>query len=167
MNNLFHILHITVVFCTKFHKDLVTWKKFIMLFDSQRFSFYSLWNHVAIWNQGSWASLGQKMARARFNRKMSSYRYRKSHCGDKMVVRSSYLHNGISYTGKMSPLYWISPRAWMSNHIPMFYMEVFTPNPQSLMLVLLILFTSKRSSWDLWLIREHVNINSLVPGDDT
>ena len=41
-----------------------------------------------------------------FNIKMSSYQYRKSHCGDKTVVRSSYLHNGISYTGKMS-LYWI------------------------------------------------------------
>ena len=38
---------------------------------------------------------------------MSSYQYRKSHCGDKTVVRSSYLHNGISYTGKMSSLYWI------------------------------------------------------------
>ena len=32
------------------------------------------------------------------NIKMSSYRYRKSHCGDKTVIRSSYLHNGISYT---------------------------------------------------------------------
>ena len=42
-----------------------------------------------------------------FNIKMSSYQYRKSHCGDKTVVRSSYLHNGISYTGKMSYLYWI------------------------------------------------------------
>ena len=41
--------------------------------------------------------------------KMSSYQYRKSHCGDKTVVRSSYLHNGISYTGKMVTLYWISP----------------------------------------------------------
>ena len=38
---------------------------------------------------------------------MSSYQYRKSHSGDKTVVRSSYLHNGISYTGKMSSLYWI------------------------------------------------------------
>ena len=38
---------------------------------------------------------------------MPSYQYRKSHCGDKTVVRSSYLHNGISYTGKMSSLYWI------------------------------------------------------------
>ena len=38
---------------------------------------------------------------------MSSYQYSKSHCGDKTVVRSSYLHNGISYTGKMTSLYWI------------------------------------------------------------
>ena len=46
-----------------------------------------------------------------FNIKMSSYRYRKSHCGDKMVVRSSYLHNGISYIGKMTSLYWIRAQA--------------------------------------------------------
>ena len=44
-----------------------------------------------------------------FNIKMSSYQYRKSQCGDKTVVRSSYLHNGIFYSGKMSSLYWISP----------------------------------------------------------
>ena len=44
-----------------------------------------------------------------FNIKMSSLQYRKSHCGDKTVVRSSYLHNGISYTGKMTSLYWIRP----------------------------------------------------------
>ena len=30
--------------------------------------------------------------------KMSSYQYRKSHCGDKMVIRLSYLNNAISYT---------------------------------------------------------------------
>ena len=40
--------------------------------------------------------------------KMSSYQNRKSHCGDKTVIRSSYLHNGISYTGKMVYFYWIS-----------------------------------------------------------
>ena len=45
-----------------------------------------------------------------FNIKMSSYQYRKSHCGDKTVVRSSYHHNGISYTGKMTSFYWISPQ---------------------------------------------------------
>ena len=43
------------------------------------------------------------------NIKMLSYQDRKSHCGDKTVVRSSYLHNGISYTGKTASLYWISP----------------------------------------------------------
>ena len=48
------------------------------------------------WTHGPW-----------FNIKMSSYQYRKSHCGDKTVVRSSYLHNGISYAGKMTSLYWI------------------------------------------------------------
>ena len=44
---------------------------------------------------------------ARFNIKMLSYQYRKSHCGDKTVVRSSYLHNGIFYTGKITFLYLI------------------------------------------------------------
>ena len=44
-----------------------------------------------------------------FNIKMSSYQLWKYHCGDKTVVRSSYLHNGISYTGKMWSLYWTSP----------------------------------------------------------
>ena len=42
-----------------------------------------------------------------FNIKMSSYQYRKSYCGDKIILRPSYLHNGISYIGKMSSLYWI------------------------------------------------------------
>ena len=41
----------------------------------------------------------------RFKIKMSSYQYRNSHCGDKTILRSSYLHNGISYTGKMRALY--------------------------------------------------------------
>ena len=45
----------------------------------------------------------------RFNIKMTSYQYRKSHCGDKTILRPSYLHNGISYTAKMTSLYWISP----------------------------------------------------------
>ena len=58
-----------------------------------------------VWDTGSW-----------FNINMASYQYRKSHCGDKTVVRSSYLHNGISYTGKMTSLYWIRPQVdwWLS-----------------------------------------------------
>ena len=42
-----------------------------------------------------------------FNIKMSSYPYGKSHYGDKTILRPSYLHNGISHTGKMASLYWI------------------------------------------------------------
>ena len=42
---------------------------------------------------------------------MSSYQYRKSHCGDKTVARSSYLHNGISYTGKTT--YYIESGPWV------------------------------------------------------
>ena len=42
-----------------------------------------------------------------FNIKMPSYHYRNSHCGDKMILWPSYFHNGISYTGKMTSLYWI------------------------------------------------------------
>ena len=57
-----------------------------------------------------------------FNKKMLSYQYRKSHCGDKTILRPSYLHNGISYTGKMTSLYWIrvlvSPGYFVSCHLP-------------------------------------------------
>ena len=49
-----------------------------------------------------------------FNIKMSSYQYRNSHCGDKTVVRSSYLRHGISYTGKMSSYIESGPR-WCWN----------------------------------------------------
>ena len=47
-----------------------------------------------------------------FNIKMPSYQYRKSHCGDKTIVRSSYLHNGISYAGKTTSLYGIESLPW-------------------------------------------------------
>ena len=51
---------------------------------------------IRLWTPGGW-----------FNKNMSSYQYRKTHCGDKTILRPSYLHNGISYTGKMTSLYWI------------------------------------------------------------
>ena len=41
------------------------------------------------------------------NKNMSSCQYRKHHCGDKTILRPSYLHNEISYTGKMTYIYWI------------------------------------------------------------
>ena len=46
-------------------------------------------------------------SRGWINIKMSSYQYRKSHCGDKMILWQSYLHNGISYNDMMTSLYWI------------------------------------------------------------
>ena len=49
-----------------------------------------------------------------FNKKMSSYQYRKSHCGDKTILRPSYLHNGISYTGKTTSLYGIGAQIWVN-----------------------------------------------------
>ena len=42
-----------------------------------------------------------------FNINMTSYQHRKSHCGDKTILRPSYLHNWIPYTGKTTSLYWI------------------------------------------------------------
>ena len=42
-----------------------------------------------------------------FNFKMSSYQYRKSHCGVKSILPSSYLYNRISYTYRTTSLYWI------------------------------------------------------------
>ena len=59
----------------------------------------ALWSWIdahTMWNPGGW-----------FNIKMTSYQYRKSHCGDTTILRPFYLHNGISYTGKMSSVYWI------------------------------------------------------------
>ena len=55
----------------------------------------SLRMSVPAWRPGPW-----------FNIKMLSYQYMKSHCGDKTILRPSYLHNGISYTGKTTSLYW-------------------------------------------------------------
>ena len=61
--------------------------------------------------QGCWLNLSQRyQAGGWFNKKMPSYQYRNSHCGDKTILRPSYLHNGISYTGKTTSLYWIRPQ---------------------------------------------------------
>ena len=70
-----------------------------------------------------------------FNIKMTSYQYRKSHCGDKTILWPSYLHNGISYTGKMSSLYWIGA---LEHH--------------SIKCVNILIFLSGKLSWNcrLW-----------------
>ena len=73
-----------------------------------------LWGHWWRKEPGPW-----------FNIKMSPYQYRKSHCGDKTVVRSSYLHNGISYTGKMTSLYWIGIQDISRNAMTYFLWRMF------------------------------------------
>ena len=50
-----------------------------------------------------------------FNIKMTSYQYRKSHCGDKTIWRPSYLHNGISDTGKTT--FYIESGPWSIHNI--------------------------------------------------
>ena len=74
-----------------------------------------LWNTLPMaagWGCWGTTTVSQKPLQSGpwFNIKMSSYLYRKSHCGDKTVVRSSYHHNWVSYTGKMTSLYWFSPQ---------------------------------------------------------
>ena len=46
----------------------------------------------------------------RFSIKMASYQERKSRFGDMTVIRSFYLQNGNSFTGKATFLQWIGPR---------------------------------------------------------
>ena len=52
-----------------------------------------------------------------FNIKMPSYQYRKSHCGDKTILRPSHLNNGIYHTGKMASYFWIRPLDVVMNPI--------------------------------------------------
>ena len=46
-----------------------------------------------------------------FNIKMLPYQYRKSHCGDKTILWSSYLHSGISYIGNRLLYIELEPRS--------------------------------------------------------
>ena len=54
-------------------------------------------------------------AEPQFNINISSYQYRKSHCGDKTVVRWSYLHNGISYTVRYHLYIELGPRFFVEH----------------------------------------------------
>ena len=49
-----------------------------------------------------------------------------SHCGDKTVVRSCYLHNGISLTGKMASLYWTKPLVVLLRELMTFAKMLFS-----------------------------------------
>ena len=79
----------------------------------------------------------------RLNKKMSSYQYRKSHRWDTTVVRSSYLHNGISYTGKIAYLYCINPQTPMCWCVRchMFHMVVIFEIPVSYFIYWTVIIT--------------------------
>ena len=66
------------------------------------------------WVKETW--LHNRLPGGWFNIKMPSYQYRKYYCGDKTILRLSYLHNGISYTGKMTSLHWIRALESLSQH---------------------------------------------------
>ena len=97
-----------------------------------------------------------------FNIKMSSYPYRKSHCGDNTVVRSSYLHNGISYIGKMTLLYWIRPLllTWGCHLLKIFHF--WKKTGLKLCSSLTIIKSQSQHSITLFCHFNHVNITGLL-----
>ena len=54
---------------------------------------------------------------------MPSCQYRKPHCGDKTILRQSYIHNWISYTGRMTSLYWIRAQVISIHHNDLLLVE--------------------------------------------
>ena len=85
----------------------------------------------AHWKSPFTAWMAGKCPGPRFNIKMTSYQYRKSHCGDKTILRLSYLHNGISYTGKTTSLYWIGAQKAVQGDCKTVYhlAEFISPHP--------------------------------------
>ena len=96
-----------------------------------------------------------------FNIQMLSFQYRKSHRGDKTILRPSYLHNGISYTGKMTSLYWIRALITIITVYPMQYAHSFV-------LLCLVSVLSLVDSPHKWPVMQsfgvffHVNLNKLL-----
>ena len=65
---------------------------------------FPIWSLI---HGSGWSGLIKAEPGACFNIKMPSDQCRKSHCvcGDKTIIRSSYLHNGIYYTGETASSY--------------------------------------------------------------
>ena len=100
-----HILYSIITFTNSDTRSRPRWVKWPKPFSYLHFKYFI----KAGISFSTFSSTGHKWTGPWFNIKMSSHQYRKSHCGDKTVERSSYLHNGIFYTDKMTSLYWISP----------------------------------------------------------
>ena len=100
-----------IIITEKWQNRLEIWSKIWWKFNRNANSFYQ---------ENSFHNLGHFALAFRgwFNIK-TSYQYRKSHCGDKMILRPSYHHNGISYTGKITFLYWIRAQDVYLDHVAM------------------------------------------------
>ena len=96
-----------------------------------------------------------------FNIEMSSYQNRKSDCGDKTVVRSSYLHKGISYTGKMTSLYWI--RALVDVAVNL---KLLSSNTCSLRTYVHFLWNRSSVTENLWRWVNLSSDNGIMPSDN-
>ena len=70
-----------------------------------------IYSYQYLWVDKKWKKKPKKPG-YHLSIKTPSYQYRKSQYGDKTILWPSYLHNGISYTGKMMffSLYWIMAR---------------------------------------------------------
>ena len=106
--------------CISDYQQLICWFKSLFILTTKKTS--KLHIKGPLWGESishQWIPWGESMgmrgfpsqkrsnAGHWFNIKITSYQYKKSHCGDKTILRPSYLHNGISYTGKTTSLYWI------------------------------------------------------------
>ena len=109
----------------------------------------------------------------RSNIKMPSYQYRKSHRGDKTILRPSYLHNRISYTGKLASLYWIRALVAMLSRHPAKFQRCtrwplslhFTGNESDILNTVTKLFIHCRSEF-IWGNKtfEFLSFPKLLPG---
>ena len=83
----------------------IWWKLF--QFVTYRFSYWSIGNEVYwCWFMCIYGNWNNKMIYHLALIVRGLIQYRKSYCGDKTILRPPYLHDGISYTGKMASLYW-------------------------------------------------------------
>ena len=124
--------------------------------------------HIKLWDVITHPCLTQKSSGPRFNINMTSCQFRKSHCGDKTILRPSYLHNGISHTGKTTSLYWIRAlvnisevKAWKGNYISLLLWNVITytcPNHKTTILTILSVLCS--SGIILWMCPANVTVTS-------
>ena len=70
-----------------------------------------LWLSIFNGNPYAWKTVVvlKQLSGDHFNIKMPYYQYKKSQCGDNMILWLSYLQNRISYSSSKTSLYWISP----------------------------------------------------------